>query len=94
MSHTILTESSRLFADSRMATATNTTIILEPASTLSQTLQESGIKRYTMSFIRNAILECIHVLSCGFPHSLIHAQLLDVDPQDQAEEDGGHMDLD
>ena len=27
-------------------------------------------------------------------HTHTHAQLLDVDPQDQAEEDGGHMDLD
>lgn len=25
---------------------------------------------------------------------IIYTQLLDVDPQDQAEEDGGHMDLD
>ena len=29
--------------------------------------------------------------SAELPH---FAQLLDVDPQDQAEEDGGHMDLD
>ena len=26
--------------------------------------------------------------------SPMHTQLLDMDPQDQAEEDGGHMDLD
>ena len=28
------------------------------------------------------------------PVYILHLQLLDVDPQDQAEEDGGHMDLD
>ena len=36
----------------------------------------------------------IVILSAYILYGCVFLQLLDVDPQDQAEEDGGHMDLD
>lgn len=36
----------------------------------------------------------MYVRNNNVVNTITHTQLLDVDPQDQAEEDGGHMDLD